>query len=357
MPRRVDEEIVSPAELQADVAHVDGDALVALGLEGVGHEGPFEGHAAALAHRLERLDFAVGEGAGLVEQAADEGRFAVIDVADDHEPQGPARISRGVALAPALAHHMYPSARRRSKASSALVVHGAARALGGAGLSSSAMISSMSAALLATGMVMSLIAERAVALAAAREIEPDHRDALALEVAPDVELGPIEHRVDAQMRRRAAASVMNWSQNSGGWSRKSQREPSPRGLKTRSFAARRLLVAADAGDHAAIAVRRDRHLRPAVLRAAGACRRRKGRIDVLECRAGGDDEVEPPFLGVAVAERIHLGKLLAGIDVEYRKRDAAEEGLRASQSMTFESLPIDHSMAGRSIRLKASRMM
>ena len=155
LARRVDEEIFAPAELQADVAHVDGDTLVALGLESVGHEGPFEGHAAALAHRLDRLDLALGKGTRLVEEAAHEGRFAVIDVPDDDETQGRARAVRGNALAPALAHHMYPSARSRSKASSASwsMARPARSAL--RVRSSSAMTASMSAASLATGWVMS----------------------------------------------------------------------------------------------------------------------------------------------------------------------------------------------------------
>ena len=39
-----------------------------------------------------------------------------------------------------------------------------------------------------------------------------------------------------------------------------------------------------------------------------------------------DDKVEIPFLRVALAEGIHLGKFLAGIDVHDRKRHTAEEG-------------------------------
>src|SRR5260221_13622700 len=41
-------------------------------------------------------------------------------------------------------------------------------------------------------------AERAIAQAVAREIEIDHRDALAPDVAPDIELGPMQQRMDAQ---------------------------------------------------------------------------------------------------------------------------------------------------------------
>ena len=62
---------------------IDGNGLIALGLEGVHDEGPFKGHAAALAHGADRLDLAVGQRAGIVQQATDQGGFAVIDMADD----------------------------------------------------------------------------------------------------------------------------------------------------------------------------------------------------------------------------------------------------------------------------------
>src|SRR5690242_300398 len=42
-------------------------------------------------------------------------------------------------------------------------------------------------------------AQRAVAPPVAREIELDHRDALALRVAPHIELGPMQQRMDAQV--------------------------------------------------------------------------------------------------------------------------------------------------------------
>src|SRR6266446_5343266 len=42
-------------------------------------------------------------------------------------------------------------------------------------------------------------AERAIAPPVAREIEIDHRDRLAPHIAPDVELGPMQQRVDAEM--------------------------------------------------------------------------------------------------------------------------------------------------------------
>ena len=51
---------------------VDGDVLVALGLQRVHEVGELERHAAALRDRDELLVFAFGQRAGVVEQPADE---------------------------------------------------------------------------------------------------------------------------------------------------------------------------------------------------------------------------------------------------------------------------------------------
>ena len=86
MARRIDQDDVARWGAQADLAGIDGDALITLGLQRVEQERPFERHAAARAHRLERVELAVGQAAGLMQQAADQGRLAVVDVADDDDP-------------------------------------------------------------------------------------------------------------------------------------------------------------------------------------------------------------------------------------------------------------------------------
>ena len=53
----------------------------------VHQEGPFERHAAPLAHRLDGLELAVGQRAGVVDQPADQRRLAVVDMADDDDAQ------------------------------------------------------------------------------------------------------------------------------------------------------------------------------------------------------------------------------------------------------------------------------
>ena len=87
VPGRVDDHVVARRRAQPDLGGIDGDALVALGLEGIHEERPFEGHAAPLAHRLDGLELALGQRAGIVDQATDEGRLAVIDMADDDDAQ------------------------------------------------------------------------------------------------------------------------------------------------------------------------------------------------------------------------------------------------------------------------------
>ena len=99
---RVDQHDVARAGAEADLRGVDGDALVALGLQRVEQERPFERHAAPRADGLEHLELALGQAAGLVQQAADQGRLAVIDMADDDDadlrPRGAVRRSEGAAV-------------------------------------------------------------------------------------------------------------------------------------------------------------------------------------------------------------------------------------------------------------------
>ncbi len=151
MAGRVDDDVIAQFGAKPDLRGIDGDALVALRLEGIHQEGPFEGHAAALAHGLDGVELAVGERARVVEQAADQGGLAVIDMADDDDAQGLARRDHFRTHL----HHMYPAARSRSKASSVSRSMARPARSGAVVASSSAMISSRVAALLTIGEVMS----------------------------------------------------------------------------------------------------------------------------------------------------------------------------------------------------------
>ena len=93
--RRVDQHDVARPRAEADLRGVDGDALIALGLQRVQQERPFERHAAPGADRFQHFKFAVGQAAGLVQQPPDQRRLAVIDVADDDDADLGARRAVG----------------------------------------------------------------------------------------------------------------------------------------------------------------------------------------------------------------------------------------------------------------------
>ena len=105
---RVDDDVLALLGAKPDLRGVDRDVLVALGLQRVHQIGPLERHAAALRDVRELLELAVGQRAGVVEQTADERGFAVVHVPDDDETE----------LVPRVGHHMYPSRRSFSNASS-----------------------------------------------------------------------------------------------------------------------------------------------------------------------------------------------------------------------------------------------
>jgi hypothetical protein len=85
VPRGIDQHVFALPGAKADLRGIDGDPLVALGLHGVDDECPFEGHAALLRHGLHRLQLALGQRIGLVQQPPDQGGLAVVDMADDGE--------------------------------------------------------------------------------------------------------------------------------------------------------------------------------------------------------------------------------------------------------------------------------
>src|SRR5713226_6131179 len=171
-----------------------------------------------------------------------------------------------------------------------------------------------------------LIAERAIAFAVFGEIERYDGDALAADVAPDVEFRPMQQRMHADMRAGREIIVVLVPE----FGRLIADVPLA-ALAARAedalLGAGAFLVAADPGDQAVIAMRLDQALQPGGLARGGPRRRGQGRVDRLDRRAGADDEIELPFDLVAVAERIHLRHLLLGVDIDDRERDMAEERL------------------------------
>ena len=83
--RRIDQHDFARVGAEADLRGVDRDALVALGLQRVEQERPLERHAAPRADRLQHLELAVRQAAGLMQEPSDQRRLAVIDMADDDD--------------------------------------------------------------------------------------------------------------------------------------------------------------------------------------------------------------------------------------------------------------------------------
>src|SRR3954447_6106471 len=90
---------------------------------------------------------------------------------------------------------------------------------------------------------------------------------------------------------------------------------------------RGLFIAADAGNQAVEAVFGERHLEALGLARGGTGGGRQRWVDGINRRAGLDAQIEIPFLAVVIAKAIHLRKLLAGVDMEGRERQTAEERL------------------------------
>jgi len=81
----VNDDVLAFGGSEPDLRRVNGDILIALGLERVHEIGPLEGYAAAFGNGLELLELALGQRAGVMEQAADERGFAVVHVSHDHD--------------------------------------------------------------------------------------------------------------------------------------------------------------------------------------------------------------------------------------------------------------------------------
>ncbi len=94
---RIDQHHVARAGAEADLRGVDGDALIAFGLQRIQKKRPFERHAAPRADGFQHFELAFGQAAGFVQQAPDQSGLAVIDMTDDDDADLRARgaVRRG----------------------------------------------------------------------------------------------------------------------------------------------------------------------------------------------------------------------------------------------------------------------
>ena len=121
--------------------------------------------------------------------------------------------------------------------------------------------------------------------------------------------------------------------------------------------ARRLLVAPDAGDQAVEAVLGQRKLEAFGLARRGARGRRQGRIDGFDRRARLDERSSPTPRCSGRGRRTSPGNFFPVSTCMTGNGTRPKKALRASQIITFESLPSDHSSATFFSRANASRKM
>src|SRR6266498_1479718 len=90
MSRRVDDDELTRRKRDAYARRIERDRLVALELQCIEHERPFDRDAARSARFLERGDLAVGQQVELVQQATEQRRLAVVDVPCEADGERPA---------------------------------------------------------------------------------------------------------------------------------------------------------------------------------------------------------------------------------------------------------------------------
>ena len=90
MARRVGNDELALLGGEETVGDIDGDALLALGLQAVNQEGEIDllaDRAVFLGIAFQRSQLVLEDQLGVVEQAADQGRFAVVDGAAGQKAQ------------------------------------------------------------------------------------------------------------------------------------------------------------------------------------------------------------------------------------------------------------------------------
>jgi hypothetical protein len=100
--------------MEPDLGNIDGNVLIPFRLQSIHQKGPFERHPPPSANGLNLFEFTFRERTRVMQKPAYQGRFSMIDVANDDNPE---RVSAGTRRE-VWRSHMYPLDRSRSKASS-----------------------------------------------------------------------------------------------------------------------------------------------------------------------------------------------------------------------------------------------
>jgi len=136
--RRIDDDVRAQRGGKLDLRGINRHSLVALGLKTVQQKRPLQFGSAFFTEMLQLFDFTIHQAARIVQQATDQRGFSMVDMTGQNNMQG----------------HMYPRTRSCSKLSSVSLSMARPARSEVFVVSSSAMISSIVEALLATGNVM-----------------------------------------------------------------------------------------------------------------------------------------------------------------------------------------------------------
>src|SRR3546814_891017 len=170
------------------------------------------------------------------------------------------------------------------------------------------------------------VAERPESLAIPREIQIHDRNSLPADVSPDVDFAPLEEWVDAEMGIRTEVRI-ELSPEFGGLTPDIPIVLRATRTENAFLCASAFFIPPDTGNDPVELLARDYGTKPGSLT---GCRPRcwgQRRIHVLEGRTGSDHQAQIPFLRIAVAKRVHLGKFLSRIYMDHRKRNPPEERL------------------------------
>src|SRR5436853_2052305 len=98
MTGRIDDDVLALLGPKPDLGSVDGDVLIAFGLQSVHQVGPLEGNTAALGDLLKLLQLAIGQRARVIKEASHKSGLAVVHMADDDDLELLNRSRSGVAV-------------------------------------------------------------------------------------------------------------------------------------------------------------------------------------------------------------------------------------------------------------------
>jgi hypothetical protein len=202
--RGIDDDVLAFGRSKPDLSRVDGDVLVTLGLERVHEIGPLEWNAPTFGHQAELFQFPLRKGAGVVEQPAHEGGLAVVDVADDDDLEllDSGSDGMGFMIGRRVCSDLHVAvASELFEGILAFLVLGAAGAFGDIGGAEFLDDFRDGTGVGFDGKCARVTADGAIALAAfVGKVQRNDRNVLALDVLPDVQLRPVQQRMDPDMR-------------------------------------------------------------------------------------------------------------------------------------------------------------